>query len=320
MNKYFIMFFIFIAAMLSALSFGGHFINIFNHGLEDALILRELRFPRVLTCAFVGGVLSIAGLFFQSLFRNDLATPYTLGVATGGSLGAMIAISSGAVVSIYLVDSVTIFAFLGAILTITILTAFNNLFHSINNYTLILCGVALSMFFSSIVLLLQFLNLQVDGIRMIRWLMGSVDVVGYSSLWSIMIICIPILLISVMFLKDLNLLYLGDEFAHTHGVNVKKTQNKIFILTSFLIAPVVASFGPIGFVGMIIPHIAKKLYNKNHMILFPVCFIFGATFLMLCDLLSRVILTEGNLPLGVVTSFIGGPFFLWIIFRSLKSG
>ncbi len=314
-SKIILSIFILLICIGLGLILGDSLINPFALDGGSEVIFYQLRLPRVVTCSIVGALLSVCGLYFQTIFRNDLATPYTLGVASGASLGAMLAIYLGLNIAFLSFNSISLFALIGGLVTIFVLVSVNSIFRQISTNSLILCGVALSMFFSSVVLLLQFLNLQVDGIQMIRWMMGSVDVVGYDALFALSIMSIPAFLISLYFIKDLNLLSVGDEFAHVHGVNVKRTQTYIFILTSLIVAPIVAEFGPIGFVGMIVPHVSKIIIGRNHLQVIPVSVILGASFLVVCDLLSRIILAEGNLPLGVVTSFIGGPFFLWILYK-----
>ncbi len=276
-------------------------------------IFWNIRVPRVLTAFLVGGALSLGGLVFQAMFRNSLATPYTLGIASGSSLGAALYLQLGLSLSFGFLNGMSLFTFLGAMLCVLLVYGIAKARGKVEINVLLLSGVVIGMFFSSFILFVQFLANERSAMTIIRWLMGGFDVVGMETVYAI----VPFVLIGLIFCfrlsSEMNLLTLGDDLATSRGVNVEKVRKLLFFFTSIMIAGVVAECGPIGFVGLIVPHIIKKLSSFNHYYLVPQSFLAGGIFLTLCDLLSRSLLVETLLPVGVLTSLLGGPFFLYIL-------
>jgi len=276
-------------------------------------IFWKIRLPRVLSAFLVGGALSLGGLVFQAMFRNSLATPYTLGIASGSSLGAALYLQLGLSLSFGFINGMSLFTFLGAMLSVCLVYFVAKTRGRLEMNTLLLAGVIIGMFFSSFILFIQFIANERSAMRIIRWLMGGLDVVGMETVYSL----IPFVAIGLIFCfrlcGELNLLTLGDDLATTRGVNVERIRKLLFFLTSIMIAGVISECGPIGFVGLIIPHMIKKVSSYNHYYLVPQSFLAGGSFLVLCDLLSRSLFVETLLPVGVITSLLGGPFFLYIL-------
>ena len=279
-------------------------------------ILFDIRLPRLLLAFIVGAGLSICGLVFQAMFHNPLATPFTLGVASGASLGAALSVFFGVSFSVFGFSSTSLFAFLGALITIHFVYSISTLNKGFSLHTLLLTGVAISFFFSSLILLIQYLNDMPDAYRLIRWLMGNLAIVGYDTIWPLL----PFVLLTVAVVfylsHELNLLTTGDEMALSRGVNVTRIRLILFFVTSLCIGAIVASCGPIGFVGMMVPHICRLLIGQNHRWLVPASCLFGGSFLIVCDTIARLIIAPAEIPVGVITTLLGGPFFLWLLIRA----
>jgi len=279
------------------------------------IILFKLRLPRVSLAFLVGGSLGVCGLVFQAIFRNSLASPYTLGVASGGAFGASLAISLGLSGSFLFFDSISLFAFLGALITIAFIFSFGYIKKSFNPNQLILTGVVVSFLFSSSILLLHFFSNDFSAKKMIQWTLGDLSIVSFDRVLHIL----PIAFIGTFLLYrkrgPLNLLLVGPVFAQSRGVKVEKELKEVFLISSFMIGASVALVGPISFVGLILPHITKRLWGvKFERVLLP-CFLLSGLFLCVCDLISRVVMAQVTLPVGIVTSVIGAPFFLWVLLK-----
>jgi len=279
----------------------------------DAQIFLIARLPRALAAALVGGTLAAAGVVFQGLLRNPLATPYTLGVSAGASLGAMIAITFGAG---WQVGGVASASLVGAILAVLVVYALATAQHrGISTTVLLLAGVTLNAFFSALILFVQYISDFSQTFRALRWLMGDLDVASYGPILA----ALP--LVAVAFLgfawlaRPLNLLTLGPEAAGARGVNVELAQRIAFFTASLATGAAVSVGGPIGFVGIIVPHLVRLLVGADHRVVLPASTFFGAAFLVACDAIARTVLAPIELPVGIITAMIGGPFFLWLLVR-----
>jgi iron complex transport system permease protein len=279
----------------------------------DSTIFYQLRLPRVILAFLSGGILALSGLLFQTLFRNPLTTPFTLGISGGATLGAATAIIFGFHQSILGFSTISFFAFLGALLTVALIYFFSKKLTSTTDHRLILVGIALSFFFSSLLLILYYMSDYEESYLIMRFTMGTLDTVGYSTITPLILATGLILWVTKYFQKELQLLSISYEFAYLKGVNVDKTMLIMFIIISLSVGALVSITGPIGFVGLIIPHVIKlwvkqsvdKLYNKT--------FIAGGLFLVLCDTLSRALPTVSEVPVGILTSLIGGLVFIYIL-------
>ncbi|WP_127717757.1 iron ABC transporter permease [Halobacteriovorax sp. HLS] len=276
-------------------------------------VILNIRLPRVFTAFMVGGILSLSGLLFQAMFRNSLATPYTLGVASGASLGAAFYLVLGLSYTYTFFNGVTLFSFLGALSCVAFVYGLARTRGRVETHTLLLSGIVISMLCSSLILFIQFLGHERDALLMVRWLMGGLDVVGYSAPIRLAPFAVAALIFSITKASQLNILFLGDDLAISRGVDVTKLRRSLYFLNSLIIAAVVAECGPIGFIGLVGPHISKKIFSSKHQELIPSTFVLGGCLLMLCDLIARNIMSETQLPVGVMTALLGGPFFLYLL-------
>ena len=282
----------------------------------EANIFWHIRVPRVLTAFLAGSALAVSGMVFQAMFRNPLATPFTLGVSSGASLGAALSVTLGIGFSFLGVSSTTLLAFVGSSVSILLVYGLTRLRQGFSTATMLLSGVAVSFFFSSLILFLQYSAELYNSFRMLRWVMGGLGTVGYDSLLSIFPFVVTGVLLLAYTTHELNLLVLGDDIAISRGVDVRKTKRLLFFVTSLMVGSVVAVCGPIGFVGMMVPHICRLIGGHDHRYLIPASLLFGGTFLTLCDTFARTALAPAELPVGVITAFLGGPFFVALLLTS----
>lgn len=284
----------------------------------DGIIFFKIRLPRILLAVITGASLSLAGVAFQALLRNPLATPYTLGVSSGGALGAVFFIKLGIDFSFLGFSSIQTAAFLSSLATILLVYFISRQAGRISLHLMILAGVTISYFFGAIILLLHFLADFTETRQMIRWMMGGLDVVDYSIFFR----TIPLLLVAylILFLQagKLNIVSTSEEAALSKGVAVPAVQKIVFVTASLITGLVVAVSGPIGFVGLIVPHFLRMVLGVDHRYLIPASLLFGGAFLTLCDTLARTLLAPIDLPVGIITAMLGGPFFLWLLVREGK--
>ena len=290
-------------------------LNPFSQSRESDIFWR-LRVPRVLVSFLAGAALAVSGMTFQAMFRNALATPFTLGVSSGASLGASLYILSGLQVSVLGVSGVSIAAFGGALAAILLVYGLSRARGGLAAGTMLLAGVAVSFFFSSMILFIQYVSDFTNTFRILRWTMGGLGTMGYDSLFDVLPFVLSGSAIILFLTHELNLMTTGEDLAASRGVNVAATKRVLFFATSLMVGGVVAVCGPIGFVGMMSPHICRLVIGPNHRHLTPATLLFGGTFLTLCDLLSRTVIAPAELPVGVITALLGGPFFLWLLLTS----
>ena len=281
----------------------------------DGLIFFRIRLPRIFLGVLTGASLAVAGVVFQALLRNPLATPYTLGVASGSALGALLVIKSGLYFSFLGFSSVQLAAFAGSLLTVLLVYAISRRAGRISIYGMILAGVTISFFFSALILILHYLADFTETQQMIRWTMGGLDIVEYG----VLLRTLPLLLVSFLVLwgmsRTFNILSTSEETALSKGVDVPRVQILAFVMASLLTGSVVALSGPIGFVGLIIPHLLRLLGGPDHRYLIPASILLGGGFLALSDTLARTLFAPVDLPVGIITTLLGGPFFLWLLIQ-----
>jgi iron complex transport system permease protein len=285
--------------------------------LSKTIFLR-IRLPRVLMATVTGGVLAISGASLQALFRNPLASPFTLGVSGGASLGALIAIRLGLTQGVFGFPSTSIFAFLFSIFTIFFVYSVSKVRGVVATGRLLLAGVVANFLYSALILFIQFFSDFTQSLQTMRWIMGSLDVVGLDSVWRTIIFATPGCVILLSITKDMNLFALGDDVASSLGVNTDRMEKTIYFATSLAASSVISVTGPIGFVGLIIPHVLRMIIGVDNRILLPCSLLLGASFLTAADTVSRTILSPIEIPVGIVTASIGGVFFLWLLFRTKK--
>jgi len=283
----------------------------------DATILFATRLPRILFAALTGAALAGAGVAFQALLKNPLATPYTLGVSSGTACGAVFGILLGFDGIILGVPGIQLTGFAGALLTILLVYTIGRRTGG-STHTLLLAGVTLSFFFASFIMLMQYLADFTQTYRMIRWLMGGIDIVEYNSFFR----SLPGVFIAMVLLwtrtAEYNLLSTGELTARSRGVNVERCHGVTYVAASLAVAAVVSVTGPIGFVGLIVPHMLRVMLGSDHRILFPASVFTGAGFLVLCDTLARTVFAPAEIPVGVITSLLGGPFFIAILLKKRR--
>ena len=279
----------------------------------DAQIFFVARLPRALAAALVGGTLAAAGVVFQGLLRNPLATPYTLGVDAGASLGAMIAIAFGAALPF---GSVAAASLAGAVVAVGIVYALANARHrGLSTTVLLLSGVTLNAFFSALILFVQYLSDFAETYRALRWLMGDLDVASYAPIVAALPFVVIAFVAFAWLARPLNLLSLGADAAGARGLNVNRAQRLAFLSGSLATGAAVSVGGPIGFVGIIVPHLVRLIVGADHRLVLPASTFFGAAFLVGCDVVARTALSPLELPVGVITAILGGPFFLWLLLK-----
>ena len=282
----------------------------------DAQIFFVARLPRVLAAALVGSSLAASGVILQALLRNPLATPFTLGVSSGAALGAMLALVLGGTMAALSWAAVPAASFLGALAAagvVYLLAAGRH--RGFSTGVLLLAGVTLNSFLSALILLVQYFADMTQTLQTLRWLLGDLDVAGYRPL----VVALPMLVVAyAVFLAlapSLNLLSVGSDMAAARGVNVVRTERIAFLSASLATGAAVSIAGPIGFVGIVVPHIVRLAIGPDHRLVVPASLGFGAAFLIGCDLIARTVLAPLELPVGIVTALIGGPFFLWLLVR-----
>lgn len=282
-------------------------------------VLFRLRLPRVLMAAIVGASLALVGAALQALFRNPLAEPFTLGVSGGASLGASLAIALGLGINIAGVPVIFVAAFIGAALSVVLVY---RLAHAGGGVmlpgALLLAGVVLNLCASACVLVIQYVADYNRALQILRWLIGSLDVVGFGLLWRMLIFLVPGWLILCVYARDLHLLATGEESAASLGVDVSRTEKIVFVASSLIVAVTVSAGGTIGFVGLIVPHAARLLFGQDVRVLLPASFLLGAAFLVLADTLARTAIAPGELPVGAITALLGGPVFLLLLRRQQR--
>jgi len=279
----------------------------------DAQIFFIARLPRAVAAALVGGTLAAAGVVFQGLLRNPLATPYTLGVSAGASLGAMVAITFNLALPI---GGVAPASLAGATLAVAVVYALATVRHrGFSTTVLLLAGVTLNAFFSALILFVQYMGDFAQTYRALRWLMGDLDVAGYTPILTALPLVALAFVIFAWLARPLNLLSLGADAASTRGIDVVRAQRAAFFGASLATGAAVSVGGPIGFVGIIVPHLVRLVVGSDHRLVLPASTFFGAAFLVGCDAVARIVLAPIELPVGIVTAIVGGPFFLWLLVR-----
>ena len=271
-------------------------------------VLMQIRLPRVLLAFLVGGILSLGGLVFQVVFRNPMSTPYTLGVASGATLFTAIAIIVGLGVWSPL------FAFMGAMMTVLILFGVASRFGGYDPTALLLVGIALGFFYAAALMVAYALSTLQESYEILRFTMGSLDIVGFGRIGILALAAVALLLLVRYYQNGFKALLVSYDFAFLQGLDVKQVSYTLLFGVSVAVGTAVSMTGPIGFVGLIIPHILALLYKQSAEKLLFVSFFYGGVFLVLCDLIARSI-SDATLPIGVVTSFVGAPFFIYLLLR-----
>jgi iron complex transport system permease protein len=300
-----------LVCLLVGFTLGAGHVSLFRP-LDDVgrAILLEVRIPRVLLAALLGGALSVAGVVFQALLRNPLADPYVLGVSGGASIGGVLAllIGLGAL-------GVPALAFAGALAALFLIEWIATVGGRLTVYTILLTGAIFNAFSASLIYFIQSIASLEQLHAIVFYLMGRVPSLGTGSL-SLLAVAVLLAVVALFAsCRDYNALTLGEEGASQLGVDVERVKRRTFVLGSLLTALTVSVAGMIGFVGLVVPHLLRLLFGPDHRLLLPAAFLGGASFLVLADTVSRILIAPNELPVGVVTALIGGPFFLYLLRR-----
>lgn len=283
-------------------------------GSNDVAIIWVVRFPRVLLAFMVGAALSVSGAVMQSVLKNPLASPYTLGVSSGASLGVGIYIVLG--VSIPFIGNLALpfIGFLSGLLTVIMVILFaNRVDKGMSNNTIILSGMVFSLFASAMLTTISALNThKIEAITM--WKMGSFNMRG----WSYLLVGVPFFIVGVSIVlrysREMDILTFGEEGAKAIGVETEKVKKHLLFSTAVLTGSAVALSGTIGFIDLIVPHLVRKIFGSNHKVVIPMCILLGGSFMVLTDLVARTIISPSELPVGAITAIIGAPFFGYLYF------
>lgn len=282
-------------------------------------ILWKIRLPRTVLVALTGAALGISGASYQGLFRNPLADPYLIGVASGAGLGAVIAMSIQWPYSFWGLMAIPLAAFAMGLLTVLVVYAIARIGHTVPTTNLILAGVAISSFATSLTSFLM-LRSSDEVRRALGWLLGGSIQAGWLSVLAVLpflTVGIAVLLVSG---HALNLLQFGDDQAQQLGLHVTRTRTIILVAASLVTAAAVSFSGIIGFIGLIVPHVIRLWLGADYRRLLPLSLIGGAVALLIADVLARVVLAPQEIPVGIITALAGAPFFLWVLRRSKNQG
>jgi len=279
-------------------------------------ILWELRVPRVALGFLAGGSLAMAGAALQVALRNPLAEPYTLGVASAGALGAVVAIMlPGLAVALGPLSSIQLFSLAGCGLALGLIYTLARRPQGISMSMLLLAGVTVGILCGALILFVRFLAKPTILVAMERWVMGGLDVYGTRDLAALMPFLLPGLGLLVLRAPSLSHLSLGEEMAAGHGVDVAAVHRDVFLGAGLATAAVVSVTGPIGFVGLLVPHAVRRLSGFDHRVVLPASFLVGGAFLVACDALARTVLAPAEMPVGILTALVGGPLFIRILLK-----
>jgi len=301
--------------VLSKVKYLNSIIDISNIKESNIFIVLSIRLPRILLAAIVGSVLAVVGTTYQAVFKNPMADPYVMGVSSGAAFGATIGILLKLNVGILGFGATSILAFAGALITTFIVYNLARVGNKISTTSILLAGIVMSSILSSGISIMMIFNHD-ELARIVNWTMGSFN----SASWEqIMVIVIPValgLIFLVSLSREMNAIVLGEEEAQNIGVNVERVKKMILITASLLSACVVSVSGIIGFVGIIVPHLFRLIFGADHKVILPVSAIGGGIFLLISDTIARTIVPGFEIPVGVITSLFGGPFFLYLLKKS----
>ncbi len=304
-----------LASVILALASGTQRIEItglFSDSFSRSLFFR-LRLPRVLLGLMAGASLGVAGGALQALFRNPLADPYTLGVSGGGALGASVAIALGWSAQIQGVPLLFLASFAGAAIAVAVVRTIARSGLVVLPGALLLSGVAVNLIAFAGVTTIQYLTDPNSALHILRWLVGSLDIVGLDAIWKMLAVLAPAWLGLLAFSSELNLIAMDADTAVTLGINVRRCEAIVHVLCALIVGVTVAAGGAIGFVGLIVPHFVRMMFGEDLRIVLPGSLLAGGAFLVLTDALARVAIPSSELPVGAITGLLGGPVFLWLL-------
>jgi len=275
-------------------------------------IIRQIRMPRVMLAALVGAALSLGGLVFQALLRNPLAEPYILGISGGSAIGAIF----GIILGFSYFPGVGIMAFTGSLVTLILLLVMSSGQTLLKKDSLLLSGVMVNAFCSAVIMFLVSMTRDARLHNIIFWLMGDLSTADMNRVGVLAAALLPCFIVLFWLSNVMNLLLMGRDMAQTMGVNIKVVTITLLITTSFMVSATVSYCGLIGFVGLVIPHLFRIFLGSDHRILVPACVLGGGAYMVVCDLLAKILPSQGEMPAGVITALIGAPLFIYLLKRS----
>jgi len=303
--------------VLDKLPLLGNLVDVSDLGTTYEVIVWKVRMPRIIMSALVGGALAVVGAAFQGVFGNSLADPHILGVSSGAALGATFGMLTGISVSFFGLGSIGVFAFVGAIVAVFFVYNVSKIGGEISTTNMLLTGTAISTMLSSIIsLLMTFDQERIDRVYM--WTLGSFTAANWEK--NAFLVIVVTVGVAIMFSLSgkLNVMMMGEEEAKSLGVDTVRTRRTIIILSSMLVASSVSVSGVIGFVGLIIPHTVRMISGPNNKKLMPYAFLCGTIFLLMCDTIARTIASPTEIPVGIITSIFGAPYFVALIIKNKK--
>jgi iron complex transport system permease protein len=286
--------------------------------VSTGIIIFEIRLPRIVLAFIVGAGLAVAGSVFQAIIRNPMVDPYIIGISAGAGTGVMLALFLGIEIAIFNLNTIPVFAFLGAALTVLTVYQLARVGRKLPVLTFLLAGVAMSFILNSLMSFLMVLrteNLQ----QLVYWLMGSLAGSSWNDINMILPYFLAALLVIVFYLKDLNILLLGEESAAHLGLNVERTKVILLGAASLITASVVSVSGSIGFIGLVVPHITRMIIGPDHRKLIPLAAVIGGSFLLIADTAARTVMAPMELPVGIITALAGGPYFIYLLRNKSKN-
>lgn len=279
-------------------------------------ILWTIRFPRAVASFIVGGALAVTGTIMQSVLRNPLASAYTLGVSSGASLGVALMVVFGASLPLTINFSLPLIGFVFGLATVFIAIAIaNQVDRNLENQTVILVGMVLSLFVGSLLTLVMALNRE-HLQKLIFWQLGSFSAIRWDEVLVLAVFIIPVTIYLMRYTLEMDVMTFGEENALSVGIELKKVKLLLISLAALLTGTAVSFVGIIGFIDLIAPHVVRKLFGSSHRIVLPMSFLFGGAFMAIADIISRMIISPSELPIGAVTALIGAPFFTYVYFFS----
>ncbi len=282
---------------------------------KDVSIIWKIRLPRVLLAFLVGGCLATSGAVVQSILKNQLASPYTLGVSSGASLGAGLIIVTGIVIPVIGSFTLPFVGFIFGLITVYLVIIFSSkIDKTMSNNTIILAGMVFSLFVNALLTTLTAMFSE-DLKSIALWQMGSFAMKGWKYVGLIIPFCLVGMIGTLMYTKEMDILTFGEEQAQSVGVDTSKVKTKLFIFSAVLTGGAVSLSGTIGFVDLIAPHVVRKIFGSNHKYVIPMSFIFGGCLMVVTDLIARSVFAPIELPVGAVTAIIGAPFFAYVYFK-----
>ncbi len=291
--------------------------GIFNDGPGN-FIFWHLRVPRVLLGFIAGAILALSGLVCQNLFKNNLATPDLLGISSGAAAGAVVALKFKLDFPFLGISGLYVFSFFGALSAVLFIFFIARLIKNTSLYTFLMSGIAINFFYSSIIVIFQYIFDFSDTFSLLRWLMGGISVAGYRETLFLFILLILVLSFIFLFKKEFLLASAGDDFAHSRGLDIAHFRLYSFLGLSFFVGAVVSICGPIGFIALVVPHISRSWGMSRYNATVAFTFLLGGGLLVVADSLARTMIPPVEIPVGIITSLFGAPFFLVLLVAQMK--